>query len=196
MPLNRIFCLIFVVTILSSCNAPETSKLAKQPLMVNLTTVARVLGRDEVINKKLKKADESLNAQLQQIEVSLEKKLDAKKSEIEKKSKTRKRSEREKSKQELRKLTLRAQLQFKQAQQLAAQKAKQYSAKLLNEFRMEVVKAARKIAEKRGATTVLVANPEYLWYSSKIDITDNVISALSAHPDNNKEKIPAKIIKK
>lgn len=182
MSLYRLITLVFIGTLLSSCNATDTSSLARQPLLVDLNAVARALGRDEAINKKLEEARESLNTQLKEIGASLETQLQEKKAELEKAAKDRKKSEREESEQALQQLTLQAQLQLKQTQQLAEQKAAQYRAQLLAEFRAEVMDSAKVVAGKRGALTVLAVGPEYLWYASEIDITDEVIGLMRSQP--------------
>ncbi len=186
-PSYRIILTILLTAILSGCYTPDTSNLSKQPLVIDITAVARALGRDKDINSKLEEARVSLNTQLSQIGSSLENQLQEKKTELEASSKGKKSEEIIKSEQELQQLTLQAQLKLKQTQQLAEQKASIFRAQLLNEFRQEVAAVAQTVAEKRGAVTVLAINADYLWYASSIDITDEVIGLMRAQPGKIQE---------
>jgi len=158
--------------------------------MVDLNVIARALGRDKEINTKLEEARTSLNTQLKQISSSLETQLKEKKSELDKSNKGKKEKDIAASNQKLQQLAVNAQLQLKQKQQLAEQKATVFRAQLLNEFRQEVAKVAQQVAEKRGATTVLAVNDNYLWYASSIDITDEVIGIMRSQPDKQESKEP------
>ncbi len=188
--LPRIIVIPLLLVLLNGCNTNtvDTSNLSKQPLMVDLSSVARALGRDQEINKKLEEARTSLNSQLKEIGSSLETQLQEKKSEIEASSKNKKEDEIQKSEQELQNLTVQAQIKLKQTQQLAEQKAVNFRTQLLNEFRQEVAAVAQEIAEKRGAVTVLAVNTDYLWYSASIDITDEVIGVLRSRPAKQEDK--------
>jgi len=188
MSFTRFLLLLLSITLLSGCYAPDTSALAKQPLLVDLTVIARALGRDKEINTKLEEARTSLNSQLNQISSSLETQLKEKKSEFDESNKGKKEEAIAASNQELQQLAVQAQLQLKQKQQLAEQKATIFRAQLLNDFRKEVADVAQQVAKKRGAITVLTVNADYLWYDSSIDITDEVIGIMRSLPDNNKSE--------
>ncbi len=169
----KIFPLLLIGFMTTACNTTDTSHLATQPLFVDLNVIARALGRDDEINKKLEEARLNLNSQLKEIGTSLETQLQDKKSEIEASGK-----DQTETSEALQKLALQAQIQLKQSQQLAEQKATLFRSQLLNAFRQEVKTVAQQIAKKRGALTVITATPEYIWYDSRIDITDEVIGVM------------------
>lgn len=184
----RLLLILVIGSLLSSCNEADTSSLARQPLIVDLTAVAHAIGRDEEINKKLEEARTSLNDQLKEIGATLENTLKEKKAELDKNATDKNKAEQKASEDELQQLTLQAQLKLKQTQQLAEQKATQYRSSLLNEFRLEVKNIAQNIATKRGATEVRIATINDLWYDSKIDITEDVISVLRSQPAEKTSK--------
>jgi len=158
---------------LSGCNFPLPSGQTTQSLVVDLTAVARALGRDEVMQQKLQKAQQQLNAQLEQIGSGLQTQLQDQESKLA--------GEAKKTRQEtLEKLSQQANLQLRQSRLVAERKADQYRLKLIDGFRDEVRWVAKSLAEKRGAQSVFVNDGNLLWYAPAIDITDEVIAALRA----------------
>jgi Skp family chaperone for outer membrane proteins len=156
----------------SGCRLPNTPPQSRQPLVVDLNAVARALGRDELMQQKLDGAYRQLNDQLSEIGSKLEKQLADRKAAL--------KPDADEKQEDFDKLALQANRQLRQTQQLARQKGALYGARLVNEFRQEVLGVAKGIAEQRGAASIVVANNELLWHSSSIDITDEVIGALRA----------------
>lgn len=158
---------------LSGCNFPLPSGQTTQPLVVDLTAVARALGRDEAMQQKLQTAQQQLNAQLKQIGSDLQTQLQDQESKLA--------GEKKKVRQEtLEKLSQQANLQLRQSRLIAERKADRYRLKLIDGFRNEVRQVAKSLSEKRGAQSVFINDGSLLWYSPAIDITDEVIAALRA----------------
>ena len=172
----RKLCSLFIpLLIIVTAGCKDTSNTSAS-LVIDLTAVARELGRDEVMNAQFEQARQQLNSQLVQISADLEKQLQEKKDELDKAPKNKK----EESQKEIELLTQQANLQLRKTQQLANQKAIQYRDQLLADFKKDVMVVAEQIAEKRNAVTILTAGSDLFWYASTIDITDEVIGKMRA----------------
>jgi Skp family chaperone for outer membrane proteins len=164
-----------LVAALSGCNLSSGIVTSNQPLVVDIAAVARALGRNEAMQKQIDMAYKKLNTQLVEIGSELEQRPNRKKEDLE--------TGNESGKADFDKLVLQANLQLKRTRQIAQKKGELYRGRLLNEFRQEVMGAARQIADKRDAVVVVAANNDILWYSSAIDITDETIGILRAQQD-------------
>lgn len=159
---------IMAIILVNSCSdafSPGRSEF----VVVDVVSVARAMGRDEVIVQKLQEANALLNNQLTEISNNLQQHLREEQSKLDK-------SEKEKRTN----LNVQTQLKLRQTQLLAKQKAEQFRSKLLLEFRQEVLGAAKKIAQDRGASSIQIVNNDLLWHSPSIDITADVIKVLRA----------------
>jgi len=182
----KVFSIMLVTVIMvvsSGCDSRD--KESSTPLIVDLTVVARALGRESEMTQDIEKAREQLNKQLIQIGDNFEKQLKEKEIEIGKLSE----KEKLESEKELEKLTQQAKIQLQKTQQLASQKVISYRDQLLIEFRNEVMVVAEDVANKRHAPAVYTAGGNVLWYSSTIDITDEVIGLLRARENEVKEEV-------
>lgn len=153
----------------------DTGTAPTQVAVVDLVVVAKALGRDEAMDQRLMEATEQLNAQLQEIASDYSSQLE------DEKKKLGKKPEKE-DEQRLTTLTQQARLQIQQTRLLAEQKAAQFRTRLIQDFRNEVGDVAAGIAKSRGASQVLVAGANTLWFDPSADITDEVIAKLRARP--------------
>ena len=130
--------------------------------IVNLESVARALGRDAAMEQQANTRAQELQAQLQQVAKQISDKLQA---------------EIAKTPEERAQLQQQAQNAFGQQQQQAQQLLSQYRVKLATEFRDEAKAAAKKIAEQRSLSVVLLDQVS-LYYKETQDITDDVTKAM------------------
>jgi len=174
------------VFVLASAGCDKNATQSNAALVVDLQTVARALGRDEVMTQKLEQARQLLGDQLLQISANLEKQLKEKETQLAGEAKEVK----DESRQQLEQLTQQANIQLKKTQQLANQKAISYRDKLVDDFKKEVMTVAESIAHKRKAVAVYAADNNLLWYASSIDITDEVIGVMRAQANEMTEQKP------
>ena len=173
---------ILATSLLNGCADPTAGGNSPY-VVVDAVSVARALGRDEVIQQKLEDASKLLNDQLTQIGTTLQEQL---KEEQDKLAPSKNQSAQKK----INDLTAQTQLKLRQSQLLAQQQAEQYRAKLLQEFREEILAVAIDIAKKRHVLSVQITNSDLLWYDPSIDITADVIKVLRA--SENKHEITEK----
>lgn len=140
------------------------------PAVVDAVSVARALGRDEVIQTKLNDATQLLNSQLSQISNNLQKQLE---------DEQKKLGSSDAKKME--DLTVQSQIRLRRTQMLAKQKASDFRSNLLLEFRNEIKSVAAEIAKSRGYSSVMLVNGNLLWYDPSVDITADVIRKLRAN---------------
>ncbi len=145
-------------------------------LVVDFTAVARAMGKDSEINANLETTRAALNQQLQDAAAQLN-------AQLERANQNHSKKPSPKDQENLPQLTERAADQLRQLQQAAQFKLASKQNELLTEFRVEVKKAAAKVARKRGAKVVQLSGGEVLWFDPQADITDEVIAALRAETD-------------
>jgi Skp family chaperone for outer membrane proteins len=136
--------------------------------VIDMSKIARVLGRDEAIAEKLQEDLELKQSQLTKLRTEMISKLEAEKEKLGKKP----------SDEELKKLNLLVVDANKILQQQAA-KAEQTNRQIRNEqllrFREEVEPVARRVAASRNLDTVLIKHQYILVHNDTVDITDAVI---------------------
>ncbi|MGH8498166.1 MAG: OmpH family outer membrane protein [Methylococcales bacterium] len=175
---------VFFTVLIGGCTDSSSNG---QPdfVVVDVISVARALGRDEIIQQKLEEANALLNDQLTQISTSLEQQLREEQSRLDE-------SKSPANRQKIDNLTLQTQLKLRQSQLLAKQKAEQFRSKLLSDFREEVLKAASGIAKGRRALSIQIANNDLLWYDPSVDITAEVIKVLRASENRVESNVTEK----
>jgi len=164
-----------VVLTLVACDRVPATGSADGVAVIDLNVIVKAAGRDGEINERLERARDELNAQLARIASDLEEEL---------------RDQREKlgaspepaEQQQLQEMALRAQRELAEKRQLAQQKAQQFQAEMINEFKRQVQPLAKKVAEKKGAKIIFALDDTLLWFDSAIDITDEVVAAVKANP--------------
>ena len=166
--------ILFITAAIAGCSSSEP---VSGSLVVDLTAVARALGKDDEMSSMLDQARKQLNDQLLQIGVDLEQQVQDKKTALAEANEGKTSTEQD---QELADFTRKANLQLQQTREVARQKAVSFRDKLVIDFRKEVMDVAAEIARERGAVRVTVAGAHLLWHESTIDITDEVIGAMRA----------------
>lgn len=164
----RFILITLTALLLISCKPPGFSN---QIAVVDLNLIAKTLGRDDLIVKNVKSANDNLNQQLEKIAADLRQQLDKEKSRLgDKPSKE--------EEQQFVQLVQKANNQLNQTKQLALQKAQQLQNSLILEFRDEVSRVSREIAQQNGYLTVLALNDSLLWADTTVDITNEVITEM------------------
>ena len=144
--------------------APET-------VVVDLDAVAKALGVDEAMAKQLKAFTENVNQQVGKIGQKL-------KADVAAKQEALGEEPTDEQRKELATLANEANRKFVSAQQEGRLRVTQARGQLVNQFREQVATVAKGIAEQRGATTVVSAGAQVLWFDPATDITGDVIDAL------------------
>ena len=165
---------VVVVALVSACDR----KLPPTPLppsglvaVIDLDRVARAIGRDEVIAARVQSyADEQSNS-LNRLRDDMREQLlqvragfgDAPSDE---------------QQQDLARLTARSDLQLQQEITKARQTAEQLKVDLVLDFKQEVQPVARRVAQARGLSVVLIQQNGMLYVDPDTDISDAVIDEL------------------
>lgn len=150
-------------------------------VMVDLDAVSKATGREEIINAQMKAVNADLTLQLGEIVTNFNKQLaDQKKSfgndiTVE-------------EQQKLQEMLIKANQLLAQKQAEANLKAQQHKEGLIGAWRDKIKPFVKKIADKKGATVVLVQSASVMWFDAAIDITDEVIAALRENPISNTDK--------
>lgn len=164
--------LLFVL--LSGCGNVTTGGRSPSPTaVVDLTVVAKALGRDEVMEAQLEDARKQLSSQLAELAEGLKQRLEEEKSKLPDKPTVEEDLKFQESLAE-------ANLQLQETRALAQQKAQQVHIRLVRQFREEVAAVAEPLARTCGASAVLVIDEGTLWFDPSADITDEVIAELRA----------------
>lgn len=170
----RIFIAALLVSGLAACSgAPGGSGVA----VVDLAAVAKATGHDLVLDQEVARARQSLEAQLNQVAVNLEQQLQAEQTRLGGAAAAAK----EKTFQEL---TAQARAQLAQTQTLAQQKAQEFQAGLVGQYRQALQPVTEKVARDRNARVVLVTDATLLWFEPEADLTAAVIAELRSKPLN------------
>lgn len=165
--------LLPTIILLSGCNPGFGGSSNPQTLVVDPLPVAKSLGRDELMQKKLNVQIDQLNSQLNRQTTELSTQLEQEKQKLGAKPS-------EEATKHYQALVAAATQQAKQYQLQTQQHAAQYRQSLLSDFNKEVRNVAAEIAKKRGATSVLVIGDNVLWFDASADITAEVIEKLRA----------------
>jgi Skp family chaperone for outer membrane proteins len=151
---------------------PAPAGWAKAVAVLDLSTVAKALGRDAVFREQVQAAGQQLDQQLAALSSSLQTRLREEQARLGEEPT-------EEEQQELQRMLADARRQVQQGQAEARQKAARYQAQLVAQFRREVQAVAAEVARSHGASAVLLADT-VLWFEPAADITGEVIDALRA----------------
>lgn len=138
--------------------------------IIDLDSVARALGRDDVIAQQINQANQQLSSQLGKVAENLKEQLSEERGKYPVMG--------DEAKKDLQAKTAEANQKLQQTQRLAQQKSAQFRTAVINAFREEVQPYASEIAKKRGAVAVITVATPMLWFDSKADITGEVIAAM------------------
>jgi Skp family chaperone for outer membrane proteins len=139
--------------------------------VVDIDAVARAMGRDLAIDRKVEQATQALNAKLLAAADSMEK-------EYKKQQAAAGNSPTDEQRAKLKQLAQKIQETVQNNKEVAAQARQRFRIEQIKLFRNDVKAVASKLAEKQHATMVLVAGQEVLWFTPTADITAAVIAEM------------------
>jgi len=189
---KRLLFLFFSLFFLSACQNKQPAAAA----VVDLNAVAKALGYDMAMDVQMQAAADELNDQLATIASNLQAQLDEKRGELEQAQQEKKKKKKQQLAEEeakLSQLTQLARQQLAQSQQLAQQKAQLYKQGLVQQFRQQIAETASVVASEQGATLLLAANANLLWFENKQDITGEVIDRMRASGSEPASKPAAQV---
>lgn len=169
--------------LLAGCD-PAALQGGPEVAVIDLAAVAKATGQEEEIRVKAEEARNELTAQLQQLAVNLEEQLQAERDKMGA-------SPSEDDAQRLQAMSIQAQQQVNSAQAQAQNQAALVEQQLVNEYRAKVEPLAREIANELGASIVVTADANVVWFDPAVDITDEVIAAWRALPAEEPPVEPA-----
>jgi len=179
---NRAISAGALTVFLSAC---DIGGQTNSELALDLSVVAKAVGRDTTINQQVVAAENQLNQRLAEIKIDLKTQL---KSEIGKISES---SEKE---QIVKNLEVQVEQEMRSSITSAQQQIQQYRVGLVKEFRNEVKALAGDIASERQVSVVRLVNGSVLWLDDGIDITGEVIAQLRAQaPPTSKVVEPERV---
>lgn len=168
----RILVAAVLISGLAACSgAPGGGGVA----VVDLAAVAKATGHDLVLDQEVARARQNIEAQLNQVAVNLEQQLQAEQTRLGGAAAAAK----EKTFQDL---TAQARLQLAQTQTLAQQKAQEFQAGLVGQYRQALQPVTEQVARNRKARVVLVTDGTLLWFEPEADLTAAVIAELRSKP--------------
>jgi len=179
-----IFAILAALTVLcSGCNRPEGA--ATSAVLVDLDAVARAMGRDRAIDKKVEQATQALNTRLLEAAATMEKELKKQQADLGTNATAEQRAK-------VRQTAQKIQENIQNNKEIAGQARQRFQLEEIQHFRNEVKAVAAPIAEKHHASMILLAGSDVLWFKPSADITATVIeemrSKAGATPTNQPEK--------
>jgi Skp family chaperone for outer membrane proteins len=156
---------------LAGCRFEVGDSHKPQTLVVDPLPVAKSLGRDEAMQRRL-------NAEIDKLNKDLDRQAKALTSELKMEKQKLGNKPGEEATKHYQELVNAATQKARQSQLQAQQSAAQYRQSLLSDFNAEIRSAAAKIARERGATSVLIIGDTVLWFDPSADITADVIEKL------------------
>jgi Skp family chaperone for outer membrane proteins len=164
-----VFIALLSVASLTGC-LPE-GKSTGGTAIIDMTKVARSLGRDEAIAERVKQDLFIKQEQLKQLREDLLSKVEDEKEKLGKKPE-------QEDVEKLNTMILDADKQLRLEIARAEQASQQMQTEQLLRFRDEVEPVARRVASSRGLDTVLIKQQYILVHADAVDITDAVIDEL------------------
>lgn len=156
--------------ILSGCNSGSS---AGRTAIIDLDLIAQSTGRDRIISDKVTAFVKEKEKTVTKLRDELKGKLDLEEKKLVKKSKAA-------AKKKLGQLALQFEQKLRQDISLAKYEAEQLRANLVKKFRDEIQPEAIKIALRKGFSLVLIKQPSMLYIESSVNISNDIIAALSA----------------
>jgi len=168
------------MTAVIGCDQRKSVLPAGPSLVVDLEAVAKAMGRDAEIAQKVEQATENLNSQLIQAAQEMDKQLQKQKADL---GDSPAPADREKYRQ----TELRVQQQIRNNKAIAEQARQAVRNEQILLFRKEVKPIAARIAQKRKATVVTIANQDVVWFDPSADLTAEVIAEMRAQASSTSE---------
>jgi len=156
--------------LLCSCNQPSGSG-GTNAVVVDLDAVARAMGRDTLIDKRVEQATQTLNSKLIEAAANMEKELKKQQTEFGT-------SPTEEQRGKLKQTAQKIQENIQSNKEIAGQARQRVRLEQIQIFRNEVKAIAARLAAKRQASLVMVANQDVLWFTPSSDITAAVIAEM------------------
>ncbi len=172
--LAKISALLLSAFIVVGCGHEGGSSTA----IMDLSVIANATGQDEVILASSEEARAELGAQLQQLAMSMDQQIAAQQAEMGANPTPEQQAQ-------LQQMTMQARQQLGEAQSQAQVQANQIEESLINEFRKEIQPLVEEIAASKGASIVLLQDASIFWSQDSLDITDEVIAAWKALPQDS-----------
>ena len=156
--------------LLCSCNQPPGSG-GTNAVVVDLDAVARAMGRDTLIDKRVEQATQTLNAKLIEAAANMEKEFKKQQTEFGT-------SPTDEQRGKLKQTAQKIQENIQNNKENATQARQRVRLEQIQIFRNEVKAIASRLAAKRQASLVMVANQDVLWFTPSSDITAAVIAEM------------------
>lgn len=153
----------------------QWGKTAGGVAVVDLDAVAKTVGRDQVITEQVQIFAKEQETKLLELKSELEQQVTSASEKLGEDAS-------DQDKQSLNSLVVDARTQLTRELGQARQSAQQLRLQLVREFAVEVQPIARREAEARGLTVVMVKQPGLLVVAPEADITDAVVQALGKQP--------------
>lgn len=153
--------------LLAGCSGGTPDGMA----VVDLDMVARAFGHDDAMQNQVNAATQQLSAQLSSIALELQNQLQQELDELGDDPDEEARADFEQRRAV-------AQQRLQATQLLAQQRADEFRARVINQFRRDIRGVASEVAKERGASVVLTSTTALLWRDDAVDITDEVIAEL------------------
>lgn len=141
--------------------------------VIDLDAVAQAVGRDKAITDQVQTYAKDQEAKLVELKAQLEQQVTTAAEKVKKEAS-------DEDKQAVTALVLEARNQLSRELNQARQSAQQLRQQLVRDFAVEMQPLARRAADKRGLTVVMVKQPGMLVVSPEADITNDVIDMLQA----------------
>ena len=188
--INKLLLGLIIPVMISACNpamnraennVEAVAEAVVNTVVVDLNAVSKATGQADVIESKMKVVNADLTLQLGDIVTSFNKQLADQKKKFGVDISVE-------EQQKLQEMLIKANQLLAQKQTEANLKAQQHKEGLINAWRGKIQPIVKQIADKKGATVVLVQNASVMWFDSAIDITDEVIAVLREKPVSDAEK--------
>src|SRR5712672_3547878 len=142
--------------LLCSCNQPSGSG-GTNAVVVDLDAVARAMGRDTLIDKRVEQATQTLNSKLIEAAANMEKEFKKQQTEFGT-------SPTEEQRGKLKQTAQKIQENIQSNKEIAGQARQRVRLEQIQIFRNEVKAIAARLAAKRQASLVMVATQDVLWF--------------------------------
>lgn len=182
-------CAAITLWVLSGCNQQASTAAeiengtAGKVAIIDLDRIAKALGKDTEIIAALQANEVRAKAKLRDLEESLKTQIKGHKDQTEN-------SEDPQGIGGIDVIVRNANLRLRQAVGTEQKNAARMQTKLANDFRQEVLPAARRAAVNRGMSVVMVRQGNLLYYDSAVDITDAVVDDMQARLAPPKPTVP------
>ena len=154
-----------------SCGCNRQEAATASAVLVDLDAVARAMGRDRAIDKRVEQATQALNTRLLEAAANMEKELKRQQTEIGTNATDQQRAK-------VRQTAQKIQENIQNNKEIAAQARQRFQLEEIQRFRSEVKVVAAPIAEKHRASMILLAGNDVLWFKPSADITATVIAEM------------------